>query len=184
MPNSLSLEESTGEITGSLKNEDVGEHSIKLSVSDQQGNTTSTQFSLFVNNVNDAPKFEVEDNFSFGSEEQDITFTIPVHEYADDIDHNVSNEGLRYSLESGPGWLMMSPDGFLLGMARNDYVGTHSFVIKVTDNSGAFDTKTFSLTINNVNDPPVLEAITDKATDEDAAFSYQLTASDVDMRCC
>ena len=181
LPNSLSLEESTGEITGSLKNEDVGEHSIKLSVSDQQGNTTSTQFSLFVNNVNDAPKFEVEDNFFFGSEEQDITFTIPVHEYADDVDHDVSNEGLRYTLESGPGWLMMSPDGFLLGMARNDYVGTHSFVIKVTDNSGAFDTKTFSLTINNVNDPPVLEAITDKATNEDAAFSYQLTATDIDV---
>ena len=29
----------------------------------------------------------------------------------------------------------MSPDGFLLGMAGNDYVGTHSLVIKVTDNS-------------------------------------------------
>ena len=76
---------------------------------------------------------------------------------------------------------MMSPDGFLLGMARNDYVGTHSFVIKVTDNSGDFDTKTFSLTINNVNDPPVLEAITDKVTNEDVAFSYQLTATDIDV---
>ena len=32
-----------------------------------------------------------------------------------------------------------------------------------------------------MNDPPVLEAITDKATNEDAAFSYQLTASDADM---
>ncbi|MDA7776524.1 putative Ig domain-containing protein, partial [Alphaproteobacteria bacterium] len=181
LPSSLSLEESTGEITGSLKNIDVGGHSINLFASDQQGNATSTSFSLLVNNVNDAPKFKVEDDYFFGSEDQDVTFTIPIREYADDIDHDVSNEGLRYTLESGPGWLVMSPDGFLLGMARNDYVGTHSLIIKVTDKAGAFDTKTFLLTINNVNDAPTLEAISDESTDEDAPFEYQLTATDIDM---
>ena len=52
---------------------------------------------------------------------------------------------------------MMSPDGFYLN-GKKRLCRDPLFVIKVTDNSGAFDTKTFSLTINNVNDPPVLEA--------------------------
>ena len=76
---------------------------------------------------------------------------------------------------------MVSGDGELLGKATNENVGSHEVTVKVTDSAGASDEKTFTLTVNNVNDAPVLEDISDTSADEDAAFSYQLTATDIDV---
>ena len=50
----------------------------------------------------------------------------------------------------------------------------------VTDTGGASDTKTFTLAVNNVNDAPEFTFTAPTSTDEDAAFEYQLTASDID----
>ena len=39
----------------------------------------------------------------------------------------------------------------------------------------------FTLTVDNVNDTPEFTFISPTSTDEDTAFSYQLTASDIDL---
>ena len=45
---------------------------------------------------------------------------------------------------------------------------------------GLSDTRTFTLTVNNTNDAPVFNFTPPSSTDEDTAFSYQLTANDID----
>ena len=172
---------SSGLITGTPKNEDVGEHSVTIRVTDADSLIDTKTFLVTVENINDAPTFTVAGKYSFGSEDQDVIFTIPVYEYVTDIDHNVSAETLRFTMESGPNWMVMTPDGNLLGMASNENVGVHTLVLNVTDSAGASDTKTFTLTVNNVNDPPSLEEIPDASINEEAAFSYQLTANDIDL---
>ena len=74
----------------------------------------------------------------------------------------------------------MSSSGLITGTPTNEDVGEHTVTVKVTDNAGATDTKTFTLTVNNVNDAPVFNFTPPTNINEDAAFSYQLTASDID----
>jgi hypothetical protein len=46
---------------------------------------------------------------------------------------------------------------------------------------GAADTTTFMLTVNAINDTPILTEIGDQLTDEDTDFTIDLSASDVDI---
>ena len=83
-------------------------------------------------------------------------------------------------LLSKPEWMSVSSSGLITGTPDNEDVGEHTVTVKVTDSAGESDTKTFTLTVNNVNDAPEFTFTAPSSTDEDAAFEYQLTASDID----
>ena len=51
--------------------------------------------------------------------------------------------------------------------------------VSVSDGQ-ALDNTSFTLTVNPVNDAPVLDAITDQEIDEDNTFTYSLSADDVE----
>ena len=70
-----------------------------------------------------------------------------------------------------PNWLSLSETGLLSGTPDDPDVGTHSLTVQVRDSAGATDTKTFTLTISNVNDVPVFNFTPPTNTGEDAAFS-------------
>ena len=74
----------------------------------------------------------------------------------------------------------MSASGLITGTLENKDVGEHTGTVKVTDSAGESDAKTFTLTVNNVNDAPEF-TFTASINDEDAAFEYQLTAIDIDV---
>ena len=86
---------------------------------------------------------------------------------------------------SVPSWMTVSSSGLMTGMPTNDDVGSHEITVKVSDSVGLSDEKTFTLTVNNVNDAPIIEvsdsdgALAD-AIDE-SAFSHQLGVTDVDV---
>ena len=65
------------------------------------------------------------------------------------------------------------------GTPGNEDVGAHGVTVRVTDSAGATDTKTSTLTVNNTI-VPEFTFTAPISTDEDASFSYQLTASDID----
>ena len=56
-----------------------------------------------------------------------------------------------------PSWLNLSSSGLLQGTPTNDDVGQHTVTIKVTDKAGLSDEKSVSITVNNTNDPPLIE---------------------------
>ena len=51
--------------------------------------------------------------------------------------------------------------------------------VSVSDGQ-VLDNTSFTLTVNPVNDAPVLDAIADQEVDEDNTFTYSLSANDVD----
>ena len=67
------------------------------------------------------------------------------------------NETLTYTGLNTPSWLTVSSSGLLTGTPSNDDVGTHSVTVQVADSSGATDIKTFTLTVLNTNDIPLIE---------------------------
>ncbi len=59
--------------------------------------------------------------------------------------------------------------------------GTTTITLKVMDGDGGFATDSFVLTINSVNDAPVMTAISAQSTDEDTVSSpIAFEISDVD----
>ena len=62
-----------------------------------------------------------------------------------------------------------------------NYNGSDSFVVQVSDGNGGTDTITVNVTIDPVNDAPELAAIGAKSVAEGSALAFTATASDADL---
>jgi hypothetical protein len=134
-PSWLSFNTSTHILSGTPSNSNVGNHYVSLSVSD--GKTTIyNNFTITVNNVNDAPV---------------ITSTpatsVAVNTYysyqitATDVDMDI----LSYYAPTKPSWLSFSSAGLLSGTPALADIGNHSVQLTVSDGT---ETVTQSFTIN------------------------------------
>ena len=89
-------------------------------------------------------------------------------------------ETLTYSAIDLPDWLSISETGLITGTPLNDDVGTHNITVRVKDLGGLSDDQQFTPMVNNTNDAPLMNIISDQSIDEDQTFSYQLGAYDID----
>jgi len=113
------------------------------------------------------------------NEDTDYSYTFTVS----DTD---SGDAVNLAAPTKPSWLSFDArSGVLSGTPRNSNVGDHSIVLSATDVAGAVTTQNFIITVNNVNDAPTVNnAISDQATAENSAFSYQFDSdvfADVDI---
>jgi len=178
LPAWLSIDPVTGELSGTPANGDVGLISVLVTATDLAGATASDTFDLTVTNVNDAPvvSIAIPDLNTL----EDVPFSLDVTTHFDDVD---LGDELSYtaSLANGdplPSWLGFDAgSGTFSGTSTSGYVGVISIVVTATDLAGASVTEAFDITVENVNDAPVLtSAIPDQVADEDAAFSYDLSS--------
>ena len=169
---------SSGLVTGTPGNEDVGDHDVTVRVTDSAGATDTKTFTLTVNNTNDAPEFTFTAPIST---DEDASFSYQLT--ASDIDADVVSETLSYDAVSKPVWLNVSSSGLVTGTPGNEDVGAHDVTVRVTDSAGASDEKTFTLTVNNVNDAPVFDFTPPTGLEQDASFSYQQQQDDIDETC-
>ncbi|MGY3569686.1 Ig-like domain-containing protein [Vibrio paucivorans] len=101
-----------------------------------------------------------------------------------------NNDSLIFSALEGPenGVLTLDPDGSWVYTPDANYNGSDSFTAQVSDGTGFTDTITIQITVNPVNDAPVLvdensiptgeeESVTTK---EDSSVSGKVQAEDVD----
>ena len=133
-------------------------------------------FTLTVDNVNDPPTLEeIPDAFVI----EKATFNYQLT--ATDIDADVVSETLSYDAVSRPAWLNVSSSGLVTGIPGNEDVGAHDVTVRVTDSAGASDEKTFTLTVNNVNDAPVFDFTPPNGLEQDATFTLTLSAHDPDL---
>ena len=143
----------TATLSGTPLNAAVGDHAVVLQVEDTGGLTDTQSFTITVANVNDPPKFTstpVEDAT------QDVLYTYTVT--ADDPDL-IHGDELTITAPTKPDWLTFTQTGemtaTLTGTPTNDDVGDHAVLLQVTDSGGLTDTQSFTITVADVNDPPV-----------------------------
>jgi len=164
----------TPNLTGTPTNADVGVHDVNLTVSDGNGGTTTQNFQITVANVNDAPVLTqvVDQSVS----EDFITYTLELN--ATDID----SPSLVYSADTNDTNLVnISLSGTTLsitsvananGIARVDY--------NVTDGN-LTTAKSFTITVNAVDDAPTFAALQNLNTFEDGNdFNVTLSVTDVE----
>ena len=157
---------------------DVGSLSFELKGIYSDGTEFSQSISLTVKEINDAPTI---DNSLPISVAEDSEFAHQF-EFSDEED---GSENLLFEITDAPNWMSVSSSGLLTGTPDNEDVGDHTVTVKVTDTGGATDTKTFSLSVLNTNDAPIIKVADTTGALADAidgsAFSHQLSVTDVDV---
>jgi hypothetical protein len=171
LPAWLSFNDTTNTLSGTPLNEDVGDHPITLRIDDGTVNTDSS-FVIRVLNVNDPPSF---------TSLQDTTATQGIlYSYtatAEDID---IGDTLAFSAPVLPIWLSFDTATHVLsGTPDNDHVGDNTVVLMVND--GTEDVlQEFVIDVENVNDPPTVTSVPVTEARPGVAYSYTITAIDID----
>ncbi len=132
----------TGALTGTPENADVGEYKgIVIKASNNAYTSQLEEFSIVVNNVNDAPVMSA--TIPTQSFNVDSTINIDVSTYFTDID---KNDKLTFSVENLPSGLAISPQGTITGSVSS--AGSYSITIIVTDTDNLMVQGSLSLTVS------------------------------------
>jgi len=148
----------------------TGEGEVTVSVTDGS-ETDEKTFSVSVTPVNDAPTLIALPDQAI-DEENELTIQLS----GSDID----SESLSYSASSSTTDISVSVSGNQLTLSpANNYHGTSQITVMVSDGELSADS-TFTLTVNGVNDAPVLENPGAQSVAEDGLLSLTLTATDAE----
>jgi hypothetical protein len=142
----LSINTSTGVLSGTPRNEHVGTYFVNVTVDDGNGGEGFHNFSLIVNNTNDSPSITtldvltaVEDQYYF------------VDYDADDDDGDTHS----WSIITSASWLSIDPiTGIISGTPSNLDVGSWDVTVSCDDGNGGVDSHSFIINVANVNDAP------------------------------
>ena len=170
-PSWLTFDEKTGVLTGIPSNGEVGSHQVTLRASDSQVKVDQS-FTLVVKNVNDTPVIT--------SQPATTTYEDDAYSYilaAFDVD---TDAFLNYVVLEKPLWLSFDTSQHLLhGTPTNKDVGSHVIRLQVTDGIAEIN-QSFTVTVINVNDAPIITSVAEVSTEEGVNYNYVLTAIDAD----
>ena len=187
LPPWLTFNAATMTFSGTPTNDNVGTLSLKVTATDIAGAGVASDFNVTVENVNDPP-FVVNPLADQSTQEDALfTFTVPANTFKD-ID---VGDTLTYSatLADGtvlPSWLTFNAATLTFsGTPTNDNVGILPLKVTATDMAGASVASDFNVTVENVNDPPIVaNPIANQSTLEDELFTFTVpgnTFADVDV---
>ena len=175
-PSWAAFDSATGALTGTPTNADVGTTTgIVIGVSDGSLNVSLPAFNLTVTNVNDAPTITGTPGTSAA---QDAAYSFTPS--ASDVD---TGDVLTYTISNKPSWASFnSSTGALTGTPTNADIGTTTgILISVSDGVLSASLAAFAIEVTNVNDAPVLSGTPTTSVDQDEAYSFTPTASDIDV---
>ncbi|HYW95330.1 MAG TPA: putative Ig domain-containing protein [Bacteroidales bacterium] len=173
LPTWLSFNGSSGLLSGTPGNDNVGDTLVNIMVTD--GNIEIHQeFTISVANVNDAPVITSVPEDTVISQGDTFHYVFA----ASDIDQG---DNVTLTAPVLPSWISFDPaTGTLDGTATNDQVhysadSTFSVELQATDNSGVSTTQTFTVRVVNVNDPPQVVSQNTVSTDRNVGVTVSLS---------
>jgi hypothetical protein len=165
----LSVDSSSGELSGIPTNDDVGVHNVNVTVKDPGGLIGWLNYTLEVINVNDPPKITAHNVI--------LTYTSSacyIDYNATDVDSPISNQ--TWSLDTNATWLSIDKKtGILSGTPTVSDIGWFNINVMVSDGDGGTDWHNFILTVLPGEEPPVITTI-----DIETAWVGQLYEVDYD----
>ncbi|MBF0429564.1 MAG: putative Ig domain-containing protein, partial [Magnetococcales bacterium] len=179
LPKWLSFDADTLLLSGQPGNADVGTLTLRLTATDDVGKSTSTPFTLVVNNVNDAPQITTALVAQSATEETAFRYALPAKAFTDlDLGDHLT---LTATLSDGsklPTWLSFDPETAIFsGTPGGGDRGILSIRVKATDTGQESVSAGFQLSVSGVNHAPTLNATafpSDRVIQEDQPFSLIL----------
>ena len=170
------LENGVAILTGTPKNEHVGNHSILIIATDHIAEAISQAFTITVVNTNDPPDIKT---MSLPSADEDSDY------HAMLIGEDMDGDTIIFSASGLPSWVSLVNHGnntaSLQGIPENDDIGlTIPFSMTVTDPDGATASRSYSFMVNNTNDPPVFISTPKTEAIEDSIYFHIIQVHDID----
>ncbi|POE02606.1 putative Ig domain-containing protein [Pectobacterium odoriferum] len=158
LPAWLSFNPATGTFSGTPANGDVGSLTIKVTATDGSNASVSTTFGLTVTNVNDAPVVSGTVPPQSVAQDSSLNFTLPSGLFTDaDAGDTLTLSATLADGTALPSWLSFNPaTGTFSGTPASGDIGNLTIKVTATDGSSASVSTTFSLTVTNVNEAPVV----------------------------
>lgn len=153
--------------------------SVRIRVSDEGGLSHDKSFSIAVTDVNEAPTLASAVPDTSVSEDASFFFAIPRGTFVDvDLGDMLSYKATLADGGALPSWLSFNAlTQTFSGMPGNDDVGTISLTVTARDGSNASASDTFTLTVANTNDAPVVSNdIDDQTVAAGSVFTFTLPA--------
>ncbi|POE11853.1 hypothetical protein BV921_05660 [Pectobacterium odoriferum] len=157
LPSWLSFNPATGTFSGTPANGDVGSLTIKVTATDGSNASVSTTFGLTVTNVNDAPVVATPIPAQSVAQDGSLSFTVPAGTFTDPDGDTLTLSATLADGTALPSWLSFNPaTGTFSGTPASGDIGNLTIKVTATDGSSASVSTTFSLTVTNVNEAPVV----------------------------
>ena len=189
LPTWLSFNPATRTLSGTPLNNDVGTLNVAVTATDLGGLSATDTFALTIQNVNDAPTVAAPLPDQTAQEDAPFSLTIPANTFADG--DAIHGDTLTYSasLANGnalPNWLSFDvATRTFTGTPDDAQVGALDLRVTATDTGNLSASDTFTLTIQNVNEAPIVAApLANQTAVEDTAFTFAVpgsTFADVDQ---
>jgi Ca2+-binding RTX toxin-like protein len=186
LPTWLTFDMTTRTFTGTPDDAEVGTLNLLVKAADSGGLSATSAFALTVQNVNEAPT--VGNPIANQTVLEDAPFNIPVQ--ANTFADPDAGDTLIYSATQAdgtalPSWLSFdAATRTFTGTPDDAQVGTLNLAVKATDSGGLGATSTFALTVQNVNEAPMVAApLPDQQGTQGTVFSLVVpttTFADVD----
>jgi uncharacterized repeat protein (TIGR02059 family) len=177
LPAWLSFDPATRTFSGMPANGDVGTLTVRVTATDRADAAVADTFAITVHNVNDAPVVAYPLADQMAVEDHPFSFRFAFDSFAD-VD---AGDMLTYTaaLANGaplPAWLgFNAATRTFSGVPANSDVGVLTVRVTATDRADAAVADTFTLTVGNVNNAPIVaHPIADQTATEDQPFSFRI----------
>ena len=169
--------------SGTPGNADVGAVSVRLTAGDGHGGQASQTFAITTANVNDAPIVHVPVPDQIATQDAPFDLVLPADTFTDiDAGDLLACSARQADRSPLPAWLHFDGAGGFWGSPANGDVGTICVELTATDTGGESASDYFRVTVENVNDPPVLAGPPVTEAVEDSPYVYDVVADDEDLR--
>ncbi len=172
-PTGMVIHRTTGIISWTPTNDQVGSTSVVVQVSDGKFGMDTQTFVILVSNVNDPPTI-VSTPVTTATEDEKYTYDVE----AQDMD---IGDKLTFGLATFPiGMVIDSSTGLITWTPSNDQIGASTVEVEVIDDHGEMASSAFTITVANINDPPGFESIPKTSATADTEYMYSLETLDID----
>jgi hypothetical protein len=168
-------DDGSGRLTVMPGYEDAGVYSVTVNVTDAVGLSDGHSFSLTVQDTNRAPELaQLADQTMAEEEVRTVTLSAVDLDVGDTLTFSITAPAFVTLTDNGGG------NGELRLAPGYDAAGDYQVTVRVSDGGGLSASRSFALTVDNSNRPPVLAAIGDKEVDEGLLLSFDVSATDPD----
>ncbi|MBD2043131.1 putative Ig domain-containing protein [Microcoleus sp. FACHB-672] len=173
LPAWLTFNAANHTFSGTPSNGDAATLSIDVQASDGNGGSVTETFNLVVKgNSNPIVATPIGDQNT--PEDSVFNYTFAANTFTDPDGDTLTYSATQTGGAALPAWLTFNAaTRTFSGTPANGDVRTLSIDVQASDGNGGIAIDTFSLVVNNVNDPPIVATpLIDLNTDEDSVFNY------------
>ncbi|WP_426595896.1 Ig-like domain-containing protein [Pectobacterium brasiliense] len=154
LPSWLVFNPQTQTFSGTPQNADVGSLAIRITATDKNSVSVSSDFTVVVNNVNDAPTTTGISNQTVNGDGA-FSFQIPANTFSDiDVGDTLRLSATRADGSALPAWISFDPaTGTFSGSPGRTNSGDLSILVTATDAAGASVSTTFVLRVLSSTQP-------------------------------